>query len=143
MAFISERFPVTQTLGSTGNEILDRDVERLRLTGHPVDVVVENLSVGVVIRGYALPSGVYNRDTTDILLQTDMQYPASAMDMLWVDDGLLLSSGAIPAGGESREHHFGRDWRRLSWHRNAPWVAGRDDLVGHFEFAVARLARPQ
>lgn len=132
-----------RTSASTGNDILDRDVGRLREAGHDVDLLQEGMLVGIVICGYELPSGIYNRETTDILLQTDLQYPASAMDMLWVDDDLLLASGAIPAGGESREHHFGRNWRRLSWHRNVPWVAGRDDLVGHFEFAVARLARPQ
>ncbi len=132
-----------QTSVDTGNDVLDGDLKRLRAGGHQVDLVTEAVQVGLIVRGYELPKDIYNLTCTDVLLKTDFQYPVSAMDMLWVDQGLLLANGAVPAGGESLEHHFGRDWRRLSWHRNAPWVPGRDDLVGHFEFAVARLERPQ
>ena len=41
------------------------------------------------------------------------------------------------------EVHFGRAWRRFSWHRNSPWIPGRDDLLTHMEFARARLENPQ
>ncbi len=127
----------------TGSEALDADIQRLRDDGYDVDVLVEGGQVGVVIMSFELPPGVYNRRTTDILLRTDLQYPMSAMDMFWVDDALLLASGAEPAGANSLEAHFGRTWRRYSWHRNAPWEPARDDLPSHFEFCVARLQRPE
>lgn len=96
-----------------------------------------------MVEAYALPARIYNKRTSDVLLHTTTQYPMSAMDMFWVDVDLTLASGAIPAGSESIETYFGRQWRRYSWHRNAPWRPGRDNLVSHFEFAVARLQRPE
>ena len=125
---------------STGNPALDRDIERLRRLGHEIEVLQAAPSVGVVIVGFDLPPGVYNKPMTDLLLQTTVQYPLSAMDMFWVEPELRLASGAVPAGG-SIEMQFERPWLRFSWHRNAPWVPGRDDLLSHLEFAEDRLRR--
>jgi hypothetical protein len=124
----------------TGNAALDSDVERLRELGIAVEILIAPPEIGVVAR-IALSEG-YNTSHTDLLLKTTTVYPASAMDMFWVDPSLLLASGAVPQAGESMEVHFGRNWRRYSWHRNVEWVPGRDDLLSHFEFAMARLQRP-
>lgn len=126
------------------NPLFDEDVPKLAAAAScTVDVLREGDLVGVVVRSLALPPGIYNKPTSDLLLQTTVQYPLSAMDMFWVDADLTLASGAVPAGGESIEQHFGTSWRRYSWHRNAPWVPGRDCLSSHFEFAIARLQRAQ
>jgi hypothetical protein len=126
------------------NPLLQEDAETLAAeTNSEIEILRNGDLVGVVVRGLALPAGMYSKPATDLLLQTTHQYPASAMDMFWVDPDLTLASGAVPLGGESIESHFGRTWRRYSWHRNAPWVPGRDDLSSHFEFAVARLQRPE
>jgi len=106
-------------------------------------VLTDGSQIGVVVVGWELPDGQYNLERTPLLLRTDTAYPASAMDMFWVDQGLTLADGRIPTGGESIEMHFGRPWRRYSWHRNTAWVPGRDDLVGHFEFCIARLQRAE
>jgi len=145
MASTSEPSQATPTsaLNKTGNEALDRDVERLAGLGYQIEVLCDGLQVGVVVCGYPLSKGAYSAGQTDILLRTDLAYPQSAMDMLWVDQDLTLANGSIPAGGESLEVLFGRTWRRLSWHRNLPWKPGRDELVGHFEFCVARLQRSE
>ena len=128
----------------TANEVLDGDIERLRVvSGCQVEILLDGAMVGIIVQRLELPSGVYNKPRSDLMLQATVQYPASAMDMFWAEPDLLLSDGSIPAGAESMESHFGRQWRRFSWHRNAEWLPGRDDLVGHFEFAVARLQRPQ
>jgi hypothetical protein len=63
------------------------------------------------------------------------------MDMFWVDPALQLASGEEPQSS-NLEVHFGRTWRRFSWHRNSPWVPGRDDLLTHLEFARVRLNDP-
>jgi hypothetical protein len=130
------------TAVAVGNEALVEDLERLSEQGFEVDVLVEGAEVGIVIRGVPLPPGAYSIANTDLLLKTTTLYPQSEMDMFWVDPDLVLASGAEPASS-NLEMHFGRPWRRFSWHRNTPWVPGRDDLLGHFEFARARLQRPQ
>ncbi len=107
-----------------------------------IDVLTEPPHVGIVVHDVQLPPG-YSKDKTRVLLLTTNLYPASAMDMFWVDTDLTLTGGAIPAAAESIEHLFGQSWRRYSWHRNNEWRPGRDDIVGHFEFALARLQRPQ
>ena len=122
---------------SSGAPDLDTDVARLA-EEYDVELLQDGMLVGVVLRGVPLPAG-YNKDSCDLMVQTTIQYPASAMDMLWVDEDLLLTGGAVPQSGESMEGHFGRTWRRFSWHRNSPWVPGRDDLGGHIEFCLARL----
>lgn len=134
-----------QTLASdVANPLLGQDLAQLsRQLGCRIDLLREGVQLGVVVRGFRLPTGLYNKPTTDLLMQTTTQYPASEMDMFWVDEDLVLVDGRMPQGGESVETHFGSRWRRYSWHRNAPWQPGRDNLVGHFEFAVARLQRAQ
>jgi Prokaryotic E2 family E len=129
-------------LVASGNPELDEDVSRLVAAGQEVELLTDGMLVGVVVKELVLPPG-YNMSHSDLLMETTTQYPAAAMDMFWVDQQLFLESGAMPAGGESIEIHFGRTWRRYSWHRNSAWVPGRDDLVGHFEFCVARLQRVQ
>ena len=126
------------------NPLLEEDVAKLaEVTRCEIDTCRQDQLVGVVVRCVTLPDGIYNKPTSDLLLQTTVQYPLSAMDMFWVDVDLTLASGAVPAGAESIETHFGQPWRRYSWHRNVPWVPGRDCLSSHFEFAIARLQRPQ
>jgi len=125
---------------SSGNEALDHDIARLLEAGHEVELFSEGARIGVVIRGYVLPAGVYNKDRTDVLLETSAQYPLAAMDMFWVHDDLRLANGGVPAGA-SPEMQFGRAWLRYSWHRNTPWVPGRDDIVSHLEFVADRLRR--
>ncbi len=126
------------------NALLEEDAATLATeTSCSVGLLRAGDLVGVVVRRLALPADIYNKTATDLLLQTTVQYPQSAMDMFWVDQDLTLASGAVPAGAESIEQHFGITWRRYSWHRNVAWVPGRDCLCSHFEFAVARLQRAQ
>lgn len=127
------------TSASTGNPTLDEDVSRLRACGHTIELLEAPPEIGVLVRNVALPQG-WNRNEVDMLLRTTTVYPASEMDMFWVSPDLRLASGAVPQAG-SEEGHFGESWLRFSWHRNAPWSPGRDDLVSHFEFCRARLSK--
>lgn len=127
---------------TVGNGLLADDLARLSDQGFEYEVLVNGAEVGIVVREVPLPPDVYSKPSTDLLLKTTTLYPQSEMDMFWVDADLVLASGAEPASS-NLEMHFGRPWRRFSWHRNSPWVPGRDDLLGHLEFARARLQRTQ
>jgi hypothetical protein len=125
-------------LSSVGNELLEEDLARLHGQGFRFEIVCAGAEVGIVVHDVRLPDGVYSRRSTDMLLKTTVLYPQSEMDMFWVQPEVLLASGAEPVA-TNLEVHFGRTWRRFSWHRNCPWVPGRDDLLTHLEFARARL----
>jgi hypothetical protein len=128
----------------TGNDLLDADVEELaNVTGRPIAVLRDGPSVGIVVKDVALPSH-FNCEEVDVLMITSMQYPHEAMDMFWVDDlGLRLATGGEAQGSDVTEQHFGQAWRRFSWHRHSEWSPGRDTLIGHFEFVLARLAKTE
>lgn len=127
---------------ASGNALLDEDVGRLQDQGFACELLFQLPEIGVVVRGVPLPEGVYNLPSSDVLLKTTTLYPQSEMDMFWVDPSLMLASGLEPQS-TNMELHFGRNWRRFSWHRNSEWVPGRDDLLSHLEFARARLEKRQ
>ena len=135
-------FGAAQGAAAFGNGLLEEDLARLSRQGFEYEVLVAGAEIGIVVCGVPLPANTYSKPATDILLKTTMLYPQSEMDMFWVDADLVLVSGAEPVSS-NREEHFGRPWRRFSWHRNSPWVPGRDDLLGHLEFARARLQHGQ
>jgi hypothetical protein len=120
------------------NPILAEDIDRLAEAGFDTELLREGDQVGVVVRAVPLPEGRWSQESTDVMLMTTVLYPQSAMDMFWAPPDLCLPSGAEPAAS-SLEMHFGRPWRRFSWHRNTDWRPGRDDLLSHLEFTRARL----
>lgn len=134
--------PEPATPAPAGNPVLVEDLERLREQGFDYELLVDPPEIGVVVRNVPLPDGVFTQPASDILLKTTYLYPQSEMDMFWVEPELRLASGAEPLASNP-ELHFGRAWRRFSWHRNCAWIPGRDDLLTHFEFARARLENPQ
>jgi hypothetical protein len=129
-------------LAVAGNSVLEEDLQRLSEQGFDYQLLVEPPDIGIVIRDVPLPEGVFSQQNTDVLLKTTYLYPQSEMDMFWVEPDLRLASGAEPLA-TNLEVHFDQPWRRFSWHRNCPWIPGRDDLLTHLEFARARLENPQ
>lgn len=126
----------------TDNQLLAEDLERLADAGFDFEVLRDGDQIGVVVRDVPLPEGRWSQESTDVMLMTTVLYPQSAMDMFWTDPDLRLGSGGEPQAS-SLEVHFGRTWLRFSWHRNVDWRPGRDDLLSHFEFALARLTDGQ
>ena len=121
------------------NPTLEADIRLLEDAGYRVDVLEQPPEIGVLVRDVPLREG-WNRSEVDLLLRTTTLYPASEMDMFWVEPDLRLTGDVMPQAG-TPESHFGQDWLRFSWHRNAPWDPSRDSLLSHFEFCIARLAR--
>src|SRR5437868_6155597 len=77
-----------------------------------------------IIGDVKLKSGKFNLPTTPLLFTTDQQYPASAMDMFWVDEKLTLADGTVAPASEEITELLGKRWRRFSRHRGPgapPW----------------------
>lgn len=110
-----------------------------QLAGVRVELVEAPPQIFVLIHELPLP-GVYTRASCTALLQTDVLYPRSAMDMFWLDVDVARADGRAPAGTESVETYLGRSWRRYSWHRNGVWSTAGNPLLDHYEFMQARLA---
>jgi hypothetical protein len=105
-----------------------------RQLGRTVDIAREGNQLFAIVRSAALPPAVYSVSASDVLLLGDTQYPASAMDMFWMEEAVTLSGGAVPDHMSHIEAYVGRPWRRWSWHRNGIWTPGVDDLLSHWAF---------
>jgi Prokaryotic E2 family E len=121
---------------------LNADLEVLRSRYGVVECLDEGTRVLVIIRNLPLPPH-WNRNSTDVLVQTPQGYPMAAMDMFWVTPGLRLSDGRIPQSGDQVETFAGCAWQRFSWHYGPGngWNPGVDSLVTHVRFARTRLAQ--
>jgi hypothetical protein len=117
---------------------LEADVARLREeTGYDVEIISEDGQLWILVKQAAIPDRAYTRGRSDVLMQTDFQYPMSAMDMFWMEPEVQHSNGSSPSHVSSIENHVGRSWRRWSWHRNGVWKPGTDDLITHWAFVEA------
>ena len=111
------------------------------LLGREVAVVRSSTQVFATVKKAQLPPGTYSADSSDVLLIADVQYPASAMDMFWMEEPVTLADGSTPNHQTSVEDYLGRRWRRWSWHRNGVWTPGIDDLLNHWAFVESCWAK--
>lgn len=123
----------------TGIDILERHAEELReATGLTVDLIEDGNRVFVLLHQVPLPPGHFRLTSTDVLFIADKQYPHSAIDMFWVELGVLRPDGSVPPGADSIEPYMNRSWRRFSWHRNGVWDPTRNGLLDHYAFMESR-----
>lgn len=116
-------------------ELLKRDAEELsQKIGHPCRLAREGGQVLVIVEGVELPPELHSETASDVLMIADVQYPASAMDMFYLEEHVVLKGRALPAYASQVEQHDSRSWRRWSWHRNGVWKPGVDGLLSHWAF---------
>ncbi len=111
------------------------------LTEIDVELLESPHLIYVVLKGVELPAGAFRASRSDILFQTDYQYPTSALDMFWTELDVVRPDGSVPDNADQVESHAGRDWRRYSWHRNGIWDPTRNGLLDHLELTLDRLCR--
>jgi hypothetical protein len=121
-------------------ELRDHARELSEVVGVVVDIIERDQRVYVLLSKVRLPVGVFKQVETDLLCITDYQYPLSALDMFWVEVGVVRADGSVPQNADSIETHLDRQWRRYSWHRNGVWNPARNGLLDHYAFVEARWA---
>ena len=101
-------------------------------------VVGDGGQIGVVIEGFQLPPGKYDRDKVDLLIILPGGYPDACPDMFFTDPWIrIASSGRHPDRADQPHTFDGRSWQRWSRH-NGEWRPGIDGL--HTMIARARHA---
>jgi E2/UBC family protein E len=120
---------------------LTEHVKSLKLAGY--DVAEPQQGPGetyIIVRGVSVAPGLYSAPQTDVLVRVPNGYPNAGLDMFYVPPEFLLTTGRPPQAGEVLENLGGRLWRRISWHRNLPWIPGRDSLLSFLSFVQDNLA---
>lgn len=82
---------------------------------------------GVVLTSYALPKGVFDAATADILILMPPGYPDTAPDMFYCNPWLRLPTGRYPKCADYAHSFDGVSWQRWSRHNNN-WRPGKDGL---------------
>ena len=119
---------------------LESDLRVLEEQGHCISVHRNSSNanqIHVIFEKYSLPNG-WNKKVTRLLVNTDVSYPNSKIDMFWVEPGLAIDGGKVPQAAESVETHMGQLWQRFSWHVQK-WNPAVDNIITYLGTIDERL----
>ena len=119
--------------------LLQEHIKSLEEEGHKIEVNI-NSEIHIVFKDYKIPSNIWNRDKTDLLVITHPTYPNAKMDMFWVDPPISLKSGKKAQAAEAIENKIGKNWQRFSWHIGS-WNPAHDNLITYLDVVNDRLRR--
>ena len=124
-------------------EELRTDASVLRERGFDFEMIQSGLKIYIRFRNFPLPEGLYNVDTTDLLIFTTPQYPSAGFDMFWTEPGLVLKNGNVPQSADAMEPHLEQNWRRFSYHpyNKIHWNPAEDNVGTFVEYVQQRLRR--
>jgi len=113
-------------------ELLPEDVEYLDANYRGVWHMLREGSgkYGLLIENFDIPVG-FERLEADLMVLIPVSYPASPLDMFYLDPPLTRPNGAYMEA-LSVESHFARRWQR--WSRHYRWKPGEDDLARHIGY---------
>jgi hypothetical protein len=122
-------------------EELSRDLEILKDRESVFEVIEADGKIYIFFKNFPLPSGIYNLETTDLIIFTVPSYPSAGFDMFWTSEELKLKNGNTPQQAEAIEPHLGKMWRRFSYHpySSKPWNPSMDDVNSFMEYVMKRL----
>jgi hypothetical protein len=104
------------------------DKDHLAARGIAFEVVTDGSETAIILRGYPLPTGKFDRAQADVLVILPGSYPDAVVDMFHCDPWLRLASTGTYAKATDVSRVFaGRNWQRWSRHNNA-WRAGIDGI---------------
>ncbi len=120
-------------------QLLEEDEAYLKEKGYNYQLVADGDMGCLVISGYILASGKYDRDAVDLLICIPKGYNDAKLDMYYVDPPLRLrASGQYPHKADHFEDHAKRKWQRFSRHL-PQWRAGIDTLQNFLPFVHREL----
>lgn len=104
------------------------DLEYLKTKGIVFDQCVDDNKKGIVIRGWLLPEGMYDRERVDLLILIPNGYPDVRPDMFhlmpWVR---LVKGNKYPNRADHAVNFGGHSWQRWSRHCD-DWRPGIDGI---------------
>ncbi|MCE7736980.1 MAG: hypothetical protein GPJ54_18995 [Candidatus Heimdallarchaeota archaeon] len=120
-----------------------QDLKIFEEQGREYEIVDEGNRIYIIFKNYCLPTGLYNKDKTDLMIFTTPQYPNAGFDMFWVDETITLKSGGQPKSAEQFETYLERRWRRFSYHpyNKKPWNPSEDDVIQFMLYVNQRLEK--
>lgn len=109
-------------------QMLEQDEAYLKEKGFTFEVLPDGESCCVVIKGFVLTTGKYDRDVVDMMVCIPKGYNDAKLDNFYVDPELRLkSTKQYPDRANVFENHGARRWQRFSRHLPT-WRAGVDTL---------------
>lgn len=122
-------------------EALKRDAVILAQHDFCFEIVPDGLKIYIQFKDFPLPAGLYNADTTGLLIFTTSNYPNAGFDMFWTDPSLALRDGRVPKQADQLELHLGQNWRRFSYHpyNEISWNPSEDNVVRFVAYVQQRL----
>jgi len=108
------------------NERISKEFELL-MSAYPSSEFRED-SQWVLIRGYRLPLGMWNKDVVDVCFQITAGYPGNPPYSFHVCGGIRIRGTDIKPDGyeEPSQTPFPGVWGRFSWQQDNSWRATAD-----------------
>ena len=120
-------------------QLLEEDEAYLKEKGYDYQLVADGEVGCLVIVGYVLASGKYDRDAVDLLICIPKGYNDARLDNYYVDPPVRLkASGQYPPAAACFEDHARKKWQRFSRHL-PQWRAGIDTLRNFLPFVHREL----
>ena len=120
-------------------QLLEEDEAYLKEKGYNYQLVTDGDVGCLVISGYILASGKYDRDAVDLLICIPKGYNDAKLDNYYVDPPVRLkATGQYPPAADYFEDHAKRKWQRFSRHL-PQWRAGIDTLQNFLPFVHREL----
>lgn len=139
-----ERFYTIVTHTTEGLAVLPPgDRTHLEARGIAYEVAAEGGQSAVILKGYPLPEGKYDRSNADILILLPAGYPDALVDMFYCDPWLKLqAAGRYPNCADVPHSFAGRTWQRWSRHNDAwrPGIDGIHTVLGRIDRALKDAA---
>lgn len=109
-------------------QLLEEDELYLQERGYAFELVPNGAGGCLIIKGYPLAPGKYDRDLVDLLICIPQGYNDAKLDMFYVDPEVRLkATGQHPDRAAHFEVHAQRRWQRFSRHL-PQWRPGIDML---------------
>ncbi|ODT86215.1 MAG: hypothetical protein ABS69_00210 [Nitrosomonadales bacterium SCN 54-20] len=111
--------------------------------GITFDEIEDNNQKAIILRGFSLPSGLFDALATDILILLPAGYPDNPPDMFYALPWLrLVASNSYPRAADQPVIFTGQTWQRWSRHNNVwrPGVDGIWTMLKRIEMALKEAA---